>query len=39
METNEFFEAGKRLFVEGRMEESIDAFTKALESGYDPKRI
>jgi len=37
METNEFFEAGKRLFVEGRMEESIDSFTKALESGYDPK--
>jgi tetratricopeptide (TPR) repeat protein len=37
METNEFFEAGKRLFVEGRMEECIDSFTKALESGYDPK--
>ncbi|RPI37319.1 MAG: tetratricopeptide repeat protein [Nitrospiraceae bacterium] len=37
METNEFFEEGKRLFVEGKMEESIDSFTKALESGYDPK--
>jgi tetratricopeptide (TPR) repeat protein len=37
METSEFFEAGKRLFVEGKMEESIDSFTKALESGYDPK--
>ncbi|MDH4231980.1 MAG: tetratricopeptide repeat protein [Nitrospirota bacterium] len=37
METNEFFEVGKRLFVEGKMKESIESFTRALESGYDPK--
>jgi len=37
MEANVLFEEGKRLFVEGKLEESIDAFTKALEAGLDPK--
>ena len=33
----DFFEEGKRLFVEGKLEESIDTFTKAMEAGYDAK--
>jgi tetratricopeptide (TPR) repeat protein len=37
MGANDFFEEGKRLFVEGKLEESINAFTKALEAGYDAK--
>jgi tetratricopeptide (TPR) repeat protein len=30
----DFFEEGKRFFVEGKYEESIDAFTRAAEAGY-----
>jgi len=37
MEANGFFEEGKRLFVEGNLEASITAFTKALKAGYDAK--
>ena len=36
MKANDFFEEGKRLFVEGKLEESISAFTKAMDAGYDP---
>ena len=36
MGANEYFEEGKRLFVEGKLEESIHAFTKALEAGFEP---
>lgn len=31
-----YFEEGKRLFVEGKLKESVDAFTRALEAGSDP---
>jgi Flp pilus assembly protein TadD len=37
MKSDDFFEDGKRLFVEGRLRESIAAFTKAAEGGYDKK--
>ena len=37
MKTNNFFEDGKRFFVEGRLRDSIEAFTKAAEDGYDKK--
>jgi tetratricopeptide (TPR) repeat protein len=37
MVTNDFFEDGKRHFVEGRLRDSIEAFTKAVEAGYDPQ--
>lgn len=37
MDAHEFFEDGKRLFVEGMLRESIDAFTKALDAGADPE--
>ncbi len=39
MKPDDFFEEGKRLFVEGKMEESIDAFTRALDSGFDQKIV
>jgi Flp pilus assembly protein TadD len=32
-----FFEEGKRFFVEGKLRESISAFTKAVEGGYEPR--
>jgi Flp pilus assembly protein TadD len=35
MKANDFFEDGKRLFVEGRLRDSIEAFTKAADAGYD----
>ena len=31
----DFFEEGKRFFVEGKYEESIEAFTMAAEAGYE----
>jgi tetratricopeptide (TPR) repeat protein len=37
MRAKDFFEVGKRHFVEGRLTESIEAFTKAAEAGYDPQ--
>ncbi len=37
MNTSDFFEDGKRHFVEGRLRESIEAFTKAAGAGYDPR--
>ncbi len=37
MGANDFFEDGKRLFVEGKLKESIEAFTRAVETGYEPK--
>ena len=37
MKVNDFFEDAKRLFVEGKLGESIEAFTKAVDAGYDPK--
>ncbi len=36
MEGYDFFEEAKRLFVQGNLRESIEAFTKAADSGYDP---
>lgn len=39
MQADDFFEEGKRLFVEGKLEESIDAFTKALDGGFDQKIV
>ncbi len=36
MEANDFFEEAKRLFVQGKIRESIEAFTKAAAAGYDP---
>jgi tetratricopeptide (TPR) repeat protein len=37
MNADDFFEEGKRLFVEGKLEESIDVFTKAINGGFDQK--
>lgn len=37
MDANTFFEDAKRFFVEGKLGESIEAFTKAADAGYDPK--
>lgn len=39
MGAHEFFEDGKRLFVEGKLKESIDAFTEALDTGGNPEII
>lgn len=35
MMANELFEDAKRLFVEGKLRESAEAFTKAADAGYD----
>ncbi len=35
MGAGDFFEEGKRLFVEGKYELSIEAFTQAAEAGYE----
>ena len=35
MGSDDFFEQGKRFFVEGKYEESIEAFTMAAEAGYE----
>jgi tetratricopeptide (TPR) repeat protein len=35
MKANDFFEDAKRLFVEGKLKDSIAAFTKAADAGYD----
>ncbi len=35
MKAIDFFEDGKRLFVEGKLKDSIEAFSKAADSGYD----
>jgi tetratricopeptide (TPR) repeat protein len=35
MEANELFQEAKRLFVQEKYRESIDAFTKAADAGYD----
>ncbi len=35
MKAKDFFEDGKRLFVEGRLQDSIAAFTSAADAGYD----
>jgi Flp pilus assembly protein TadD len=37
MKANDYFEDGKRLFVEGKLRDSIEAFTKAATAGYDSK--
>lgn len=37
MKANDFFEEGKRLFVEGKLRESISEFTNAADAGYDKK--
>ncbi len=37
MTATDFFEDGKRLFVEGKLRESAEAFAKAAEAGYDRK--
>jgi tetratricopeptide (TPR) repeat protein len=37
MKTNNFFDDGKLFFVEGKFRESIEAFTKAADGGYDKK--
>ena len=37
MKANDFFEDAKRLFVEGKLKESISTFTKAADAGYDRK--
>jgi len=37
MGANDFFEDGKRFFVEGKLKESVEAFTKAAEAGHEPK--
>ena len=35
MGASDFFEEGKRFFVEGKYEKSIEAFTMAAEAGYE----
>jgi tetratricopeptide (TPR) repeat protein len=35
MSAGDFFEEGKRFFVDGKYEESIEAFTKAADAGYE----
>jgi len=35
MGADDFFEQGKRFFVEGKYKESIEAFTMAAEAGYE----
>lgn len=37
MKGSEFFEIGKRFFIQGNLKESIEAFAKAAEEGYDPQ--
>jgi tetratricopeptide (TPR) repeat protein len=37
MEANKFFEDAKRLFFEGKLRDSIESFTKAVDAGYDPE--
>jgi tetratricopeptide (TPR) repeat protein len=37
MKANDFFEDAKRLFVEGKLRESAEAFTKAADAGYERK--
>ncbi|MGE5299568.1 MAG: tetratricopeptide repeat protein [Acidobacteriota bacterium] len=37
MKANDLFEDAKRLFVEGKLRDSIWAFTRAADAGYDPK--
>ena len=37
MTTKELFHEAQGLFIKGKTEESIERFTRALESGYDPK--
>lgn len=37
MGPRDFFEDGKRLFVEGKLIESVEVFTKAIQVGYDVK--
>lgn len=36
MGADELFEEGKKLFLEGKIEESINAFSKALDAGSEP---
>jgi protein-S-isoprenylcysteine O-methyltransferase Ste14 len=36
MGADELFEEGKKLFLEGKIEDSIDAFSKALDAGAEP---
>jgi tetratricopeptide (TPR) repeat protein len=35
MKANDFFEDGKRYFVEGNLRDSIEAFTKAADGGFE----
>jgi tetratricopeptide (TPR) repeat protein len=37
MKANDIFEDAKRLFVEGKLKESAEAFTRAAKAGYDGK--
>jgi tetratricopeptide (TPR) repeat protein len=37
MKANDLFEDGKRYFVEGKLRDSIAAFTKAAEGGFEQK--
>ncbi len=37
MKADDVFENAKRLFAEGKLRESAEAFTKAAEAGYDEK--
>jgi tetratricopeptide (TPR) repeat protein len=39
MKANDFFEDGKRYFVEGNLRDSIEAFTKAADGGFDFSRV
>jgi tetratricopeptide (TPR) repeat protein len=36
MGAQDLFDDGKHLFAEGKLKESIEAFTKAAEAGYEP---
>lgn len=36
MDAKSMFIEGQQLFVQGKHQESIDAFSRALEAGYDP---
>jgi hypothetical protein len=36
MEAKQIFEEGQMLFIEGKVKESVEAFSKAIEAGADP---
>lgn len=39
MDPKEFIGEGQRLFLQGRLQESIDAFTRAIEAGEDTEMV